>query len=76
MTMYTRTLLLFVLLSVGLVHAARSDEARFDVAVANAPARPFFEGLADGTPYNIVLEPGVGGSITVAARSGVIDGAG
>ena len=29
------------------------------------PARPFFEGLADGTPYNIVLEPGVGGSITL-----------
>ena len=69
MTMYTRTLLLFVLLYAGLVPAARCDEARFDVAVANAPARPFFEGLADGTPYNIVLEPGVGGSITLKLKN-------
>jgi MSHA biogenesis protein MshL len=69
MTMYTRTLLLFVLLYAGLVPAARCDEARFDVAVADAPARPFFEGLADGTPYNIVLEPGVGGSVTLKLKN-------
>ena len=67
--MYTRTLLLFVLLYAGLVPAARCDEARFDVAVADAPARPFFEGLADGTPYNIVLEPGVGGSVTLKLKN-------
>jgi MSHA biogenesis protein MshL len=69
MTMYTRTLLLFVLLYAGLVPAARCEEARFDVAVADAPARPFFEGLADGTPYNIVLEPGVGGSVTLKLKN-------
>jgi MSHA biogenesis protein MshL len=51
------------------VHAASGDEPRFDVAVADAPARPFFEGLADGTPYNIVLEPGVGGSITLKMKN-------
>ncbi len=49
------------------VHAA--DEPRFDVAVTDAKARPFFEGLADGTPYNIVLEPGVGGTITLTMRN-------
>jgi MSHA biogenesis protein MshL len=69
MTMYTRTLILVVLLYAGLVPAARCDEARFDVAVADAPARPFFEGLAEGTPYNIVLEPGVSGNVTLKLKS-------
>lgn len=48
--------------------AARADEARFDVAVTDAPARTFFEGLADGTPYNIVLEPGVAGTISLKMK--------
>jgi MSHA biogenesis protein MshL len=47
---------------------ATADEARFDVAVTDAPARTFFEGLADGTPYNIVLEPGVGGTVTLTMK--------
>jgi MSHA biogenesis protein MshL len=37
---------------------AHAEEARFDVAVADAPARAFFDGLVDGTPYNLVLGPG------------------
>jgi MSHA biogenesis protein MshL len=53
----------------GIAPSARGDESRFDVAVADAPARTFFEGLADGTPYNIVLEPNVGGSITLKMKS-------
>jgi MSHA biogenesis protein MshL len=44
------------------------DEPRFDVAVTEAPARAFFDGLADGTPYNIVLEPGVSGVITLKLK--------
>jgi MSHA biogenesis protein MshL len=48
---------------------ASADEARFDVAVRDAPARAFFEGLADGTPYNIVLEPGVGGTVTLKMKN-------
>jgi MSHA biogenesis protein MshL len=66
---YARTLLVIALLSSALAAAVRGDEARFDVAVADAPARTFFEGLADGTPYNIVLEPNVGGTITLKMKN-------
>lgn len=67
--MYPRILLLAGLLFIGGLPAAHGEEARFDVAVADAPARTFFEGLADGTPYNIVLEPGVAGTITVKLKN-------
>ena len=67
--MYAKILLPIALLCMGIAPSARGDESRFDVAVADAPARTFFEGLADGTPYNIVLEPNVGGSITLKMKS-------
>ena len=64
MIMHPRHFLaLCALLFATMAHA--TEEARFDIAVTEAKARPFFEGLADGTPYNIVLEPGVGGTITL-----------
>jgi MSHA biogenesis protein MshL len=66
--MYARTLLLITALCGGMPLAG-AEESRFDVAVADAPARPFFEGLADGTPYNIVLEPGVSGNITLKMKN-------
>lgn len=40
-------------------------EPRFDISVANAPARQVFMGLVEGTPYDIVLQPDVGGSVTL-----------
>ena len=49
--------------------AAAGDEPRFDVNVADAPARTFFEGLVDGTPYNIMLEPGVTGTLSLKLRN-------
>lgn len=65
--------LLFVLLGTlmtGVIGStAQAEEARFDVAVADAPARVFFEGLVDGTPYNIVLEPGDTGKITLKLKN-------
>jgi MSHA biogenesis protein MshL len=48
---------------------ARGAEPRFDVAVTDAPARAFFEGLVDGTPYNVVLEPGVTGTVSLKLRN-------
>jgi MSHA biogenesis protein MshL len=67
--MYSRLLLALALTLTAFTPAARGAEARFDVAVSDSPVRPFFEGLADGTPYNIVLEPGVGGTITLKLKN-------
>ena len=66
---HLRALIAVAALCGAIVASAGADEARFDVAVADAPARAFFEGLADGTPYNIVLEPGVGGTITLKMKN-------
>lgn len=46
-----------------------SEEPRFDVTVADAPARAFFDGLVDGTPYNLVLEPGDTVPITLKLKN-------
>jgi len=45
--------------------APAAEEARFDVSVSEAPARTFFEGLVEGTPYNVAIEPGVSGAISL-----------
>ena len=65
--MHARHLLAFVaaLILCGSAQVLAAEEARFDVAVTDAPARTFFEGLVDGTPYNIVLEPGITGKISL-----------
>jgi MSHA biogenesis protein MshL len=66
---YLRVLVVSAAFCLGTMSAAAADESRFDVAVSDAPARTFFEGLADGTPYNIVLEPGVAGTITLKMKN-------
>ncbi|MCP4413015.1 MAG: pilus (MSHA type) biogenesis protein MshL [Gammaproteobacteria bacterium] len=40
-------------------------EARFDLAVNNAPAREFFLGLVEGSEWNAVISPEVTGEITL-----------
>jgi MSHA biogenesis protein MshL len=66
---HLRALIAAAALCGGIVQPAGADEARFDVAVTDAPARAFFQGLADGTPYNIVLQPGVGGTVTLKMKN-------
>ncbi|MBS0375737.1 MAG: pilus (MSHA type) biogenesis protein MshL [Proteobacteria bacterium] len=58
-----------LLASLTLATPAAGDEPRFDVHVADAPARTFFEGLVEGTPYNVMLEPGVSGTLTLNLRN-------
>lgn len=43
-------------------------EPRFDLSVANAPARQVFMGLAEGSAYDIVLQPDVGGTVSVSLK--------
>jgi MSHA biogenesis protein MshL len=71
-TLAAPTAVLAALLSLA-SWSAPPDEPRFDVAVTDAPARAFFEGLVEGTPHNIVLEPGVAGLITLRMRSVTVE---
>ena len=56
-------------LSVGAFGSAAADEPRFDLSVTNAPARAFFDGLVDGTAYNIVIQPGETTPITLKLKN-------
>ncbi|MGQ0586741.1 MAG: pilus (MSHA type) biogenesis protein MshL [Gammaproteobacteria bacterium] len=48
--------------------APRAGEQRFDVNVRDLPAQAFFLSLVENTPYNIVVQPGVGGELTLSLR--------
>ncbi len=45
--------------------AGRPMDARFDLSVNNAPAAQVFMAIASGTRYSMLLNPQVGGTITV-----------
>lgn len=49
-------------------HMARGEQ-RFDVVADNAPAREVFVGLAEGSPYSMVVHPEVTGKLSVDLKS-------
>ncbi len=58
-------------LAAGLLMAAAAhadSDPHFDVTVTDAPAQAFFQGLGEGTPYNIMVQPDVTGPISLKLK--------
>ena len=49
------------------------SEPRFDVKVDEAPVRAFFMGLVDGTPYNMLVDPKISGTISLQLKQVTVE---
>jgi MSHA biogenesis protein MshL len=60
-------IVMLMLLCASTLDPAHADtaEARFNIAVINAPAKSFFLALIKDTPYNMVVHPDVSGEISL-----------
>lgn len=52
---------------------ARTAAERFDLDVDDAPARAFFRGLVEGTPYNMLIDPQVSGRVSLKLKQVTIE---
>lgn len=62
-----------VRLDLGNARPGGGAEPRFDVRVHDAPARQFFMSLVKGTPYNMLVAPGVKGRISMRLKTVTIE---
>ncbi len=58
---------------VGASEAAEKRYQRFDLTVDDVPAKAFFMGLVEDTPYNMIIHPGVDGTISLNLKNVTID---
>jgi MSHA biogenesis protein MshL len=72
---FFRILACVILFASGLAFAQAPDTAehRFDVHVEDAPARAFFQGLVEGTQYNILVPPDITGRVSLSLRRVTIE---
>lgn len=48
-------------------------EQRFDLAVSRVPAQPFFTGLVEGTPFNVVVHQDVQGRVSLDLKNVTVE---